>query len=145
MSSRRNPFSEIERMFERMSREIEEATSQWGGGELAPFGSGSDVAVDLVDEDDAFVVTIDVPGFERDEIDLRVSERTLWVRCERSEATDEEEESYLRRERRHRSVRRSIRLPSPVNAEEASAKLKNGILTVTVPKGASRRIDVEGG
>lgn len=135
-------------MIERLSREFEEAAGQWGGGELAPFGSGGDVAVDLVDEDDAFVVTVDVPGFERDEIDLRVSEGTLWIECERSEATDEEEESYLRRERRHQSVRRSVRLPAPVKPDEVSAKLKNGILTVTVPKAEpeseSHRIEIEG-
>ena len=148
MSSRRNPFEEIERAFERMSRELEDAASQWGAGALEPFGSQSDVAIDLVDEEDAFVVTIDVPGFERDEIDLRLADRTLWIECDRDESTEAAEESYLRQERRHQSVRRSIRLPAPVEPEEVSAKLKNGILTVTVPKAepkdGSRQIDIEG-
>jgi HSP20 family protein len=148
MSSRRNPFEELERMFERMSREFEDAAGQWGEGDWSPLGGREEVAVDLVDEDDEFVVTVDVPGFERDEIDLRVADQTLWIHCERSEAADEEEENYLRQERRHRSVRRSIRLPAPVKKEEVSAKLRNGILTVTVPKAepreGARQIDIEG-
>lgn len=135
-------------MFERMSREFEDVAGQWGEGDRGMLRSRSDVAIDLVDEGDAFVVTVDVPGFERDEIDLYVADETLWIDCERSDATDEEEESYLRRERRHASVRRSVGLPAPVEPDEVSAKLRNGILTVTVPKeepdDGSTRIDIEG-
>lgn len=135
-------------MFERMSRELEDAASQWGEGGRGPLGTKSDVAIDLVDEGDAFVVTIDVPGFERDEIDLRVADGTLWVECERSDATDVDAEEYLRRERRHASVRRSVGLPAPVEPEEVSAKLRNGILTVRIPKAESgeesKRIEIEG-
>jgi len=148
MSSRRNPFFDLERMFDRLSREFEEATSQWGEGDWALFETRGEAAVDLVDEDDAFVVTIDVPGFERDEIDLRVTEGTLWIQCERSSEEEEEGDTYLRRERSHASMRRSIRLPAPVDAEDVTAKLKNGILTVTVPKAEpieeSNRIEIEG-
>lgn len=135
-------------MFERMSREFEDVAGQWGESDRGMLSTRSDVAIDLVDEGDAFVVTVDVPGFERDEIDLYVADETLWIECERSDATDEEEESYLRRERRHASVRRSVGLPAPVEPDEVSAKLRNGILTVTVPKAepddGSKRIDIEG-
>ena len=136
-------------MFERMSREIEDAASQLGEGGRGPLGARSDVAVDLVDEGDVFVVTMDVPGFERDEIDLRVVDGTLWVDCERSDARAEDEEDYLKRERRSASVRRSIGLPAPVEADDVSAKLRNGILTVRLPKvesgSGSEQIEIEGG
>ena len=148
MSGRRNPFEEIERVFERMSRELEDVAGELGRGERGPLGGGSDVAVDLVDEGDVYVVTMDVPGYEQDEIDLRVADGTLWVDCERSDATEEDEEDYLRRERRRASVRRSIGLPGPVEADDVSAKLRNGILTVRLPKvesgAGSDRIEIEG-
>ena len=135
-------------MFDRMSRQFEDVAGQWGGGEGAPLWSRGDVAVDLLDDGDAFVVTIDVPGFDRDDVDLRVSDQTLWVEGDRSEATSEEEESYLRRERRHESMRRSIRLPEPVKPGEVTAKLRNGILTVTIPKAEPRegstKVEIEG-
>ena len=135
-------------MFERLSRELEDAAHQWGEGGWSPLETGKDVAIDLVDEGDAFVVTMDLPGFERDEIELRVADDTLWVDCERSDAREEDAEEYLKRERRHASVRRSVGLPAPVKSDEVSAKLRNGILTVTVPKAepeeASTRIDIEG-
>ena len=134
-------------MFDRLSREFEEATSQWGEGDWELFGSGRETAIDLVDEEDQFVVTIDVPGFERDDIDLRVADQTLWIDCERSAAEEEKGETYLRRERRHASMRRSVRLPAPVKPDEVTAKLKNGILTVTVPKAEpaseSKKIEID--
>ena len=135
-------------MFDRMSRQFEEATSQWGESDWELFGSRGEAAIDVLDEADAFVVTVDVPGFERDDIDLRVADQTLWIDCEKAEAEAEGDETYLRRERRHASMRRSVRLPAPVKPEEVTAKLKNGILTVTVPKAepasGSRKIEIEG-
>jgi len=134
MSSRPNPFDEMERLFDRMSRQFDDATRRWGEEDWGMFGGG-DLAVDLVDQDDAFVVTVDVPGFDRNELDLRVSDQTLWIEGEHREETDEgEEESYIRQERRHERMRRSIRLPAPVKPKAVKAKLRNGILTVTIPK-----------
>jgi HSP20 family protein len=148
MSSRSNPFEDPDRMFARMSRQFEEAARRWGDEDWGLFGAGGDLAIDLVDRDDAFVVTVDVPGFDRNEIDLRVSDQTLWIEGDRREEAGEEAESYLRRERRHESMRRSIRLPAAVKPSEVTAKLRNGILTVTIPKAEpaseSRKVEIEG-
>lgn len=133
-------------MFDRMSRQFDEATDRWGDEEWGLIRGGGDFAVDLMDRDDAFVVTVDMPGFEREDIDLRVSDQTLWIEGERSESSEEGSESYLHRERRRESVRRSVRLPAPVTPDEVEAKLRNGILTITVPKAEpaaeARRIDI---
>jgi HSP20 family protein len=136
MSSRSNPFEEMERFFERLTRQFDEASRMWETEE--PFGrltaAGSSPAVDLVEEDDSFVVTVDLPGFERDEVEIRVTDSTLSVEARHEEELDEESERYIRRERRHETIQRSIHLPDEIDTENVKARMKNGVLTVTLPK-----------
>lgn len=138
--SRRNPFEEIEEMFERMN-------DQFGQFDQMSTPATQSVSVDLADHDDEFEVTADLPGYDRENIDLSVAERTLRITAERDEETEAGDENYLRRERRRQSVSRSLSLPEPVAETEASATYTNGILTVTLPKATggedSRSIDIE--
>ena len=144
--SRRNPFDEIERMFERMNRQFSELSE---GSQLPQVASGPQtVSMDVAEHDDEYVVTADLPGYEKDDIDLSISDRTLRVSADRQEGTDEsdEEGTYLRRERRRQSVSRAITLPEEVAEDDASAAYNNGVLTVTLPKRSqssdSRSIDI---
>ncbi|PSP64924.1 heat-shock protein Hsp20 [Halobacteriales archaeon QH_8_64_26] len=144
--SRRNPFDEIERMFERMNRQFNELSE---GSQLpATTGGPQSVSMDVAEQDDEYVVTADLPGYEKADIDLSISERTLRVGVDREESTDEsnEEGTYIRRERRRQSVSRTITLPEEVEEDEASAAYNNGVLTVTLPKrdrsSGSRSIDI---
>jgi HSP20 family protein len=76
-----------------MSRQFEDASNMWRGGE--PFAQWrseiESMAVDLVEHDDEFVVTVDLPGFERDEVDIPVTNHTLRIDAEREESVDETE------------------------------------------------------
>ena len=134
---RDDPFSEIEQLFDRMSRQFEGS----------PFAAAAGaVAVDVEERDDSFVVTADVPGFDKDDIDVTLAERTLRIRADSEEETEEAEGDYLRRERRATSAERSVTLPSAVEEEGISATYKNGVLTVTLPKRSGdggQRIEVE--
>lgn len=146
MSTRSNPFEELERLFDRLSRQFEDA-DWWGGGSPITWPAAtSSLAVDLVERDDAFVVTVDLPGFDRDEVDVDVTDHTLRIVAEHEEETEASEETYLRRERRQASQRRSVRLPAEVDPDAVEARMRNGVLTVTLPKGEvaeARRIEIE--
>lgn len=133
MSIRSNPFEEMERLVDRLSRRFEPSDDWWEGDE--PFSRWrEEMAVDLVERDDEFVVTVDLPGFEKEEVDVNVTDHTLRIEAEHDESVEEAEESYLRRERRESSQLRSIRLPDAVEPEAVSAKIRNGVLTVTLPR-----------
>ncbi|MFC7134750.1 MULTISPECIES: Hsp20/alpha crystallin family protein [Salinibaculum] len=135
MSSRSNPFDALEEMFDRMSREFENAARSWESGETFDISmAGESMALDLIDGDDAYTVEVDVPGFSRDEIDVRVTDDTLTIEAEHEHEAETESERYLRRERQHRSMRRSILLPDPVDADAVAATMSDGVLTVTIPK-----------
>jgi HSP20 family protein len=148
VSTRGNPFEELERFFERMNRQFGDVSP--GSGTREPFGqstSGAEpMAIDLVEHDEEFVVTVDLPGFERDDVDVRVTDHTLRIDAEHEERTDEDAEQYLRRERRHESASRSMRLPDAVETRGVTARMNNGVLTITLPKvegDTARTIDIE--
>lgn len=132
MSTRSNPFAELEEFFERMSRQFDVSSRMWGDDEWSEeFGA---MAMDLVDRDEEFVVTVDMPGYEREDVEIRVTDHTLRIEAEREEASEEEDERYLRQERRQASAQRSVRLPADVDKENVHARMTNGVLTVTLPK-----------
>ena len=142
--------TELDTFFDRMSRQFEELTRQFDG--TRTFRRNT--AVDLRDDPEAFVVAIDLPGFEKSDIEVTVANRDLRVDAERELARDTSEDEsvdgrYVRQERRTDSIHRSVRLPGDVrDDDDATATYNNGVLTVTLPKrtvedGESRRIDVE--
>ncbi|WP_435346680.1 Hsp20/alpha crystallin family protein [Haloarchaeobius sp. HRN-SO-5] len=148
MSTGSNPFEELERLFERMSRQYDEASQRWEQGDtFGRLSSGTrEMALDLVEHDDEYVMTVDVPGFSNDEVDVRISGQTLRIEAEHEEAVDEESDRYVRHERQHRSMERALELPDGVDRENVDARMRNGVLTVTLPKvetGESRRIEIE--
>lgn len=126
---RRNPFDELEELFERMSRQFE-------GGDW--YTGGKPISVDVADTGDTYELTADLPGYDRDDIELTLAEGSLTIEAVREEADEEREETpsvrYVRREREHAEISRTIRLPEPIDEEEAVARYRNGVLTVTLPK-----------
>lgn len=118
-----SPFEDLEELFNRMSREF--------GADL-PVSSG--VQVDLIDTDSEYEVVADVPGFEQEAIDVTFADGALQIRADSDVEYEDEEGEYLRRERRKRSLSRSIRVPGPVEEDSISAELSNGVLRVTLPK-----------
>ncbi len=151
--SNMTPFDDMNRAFDRMSR-------NFGRMDLSDFGRmnwgdfdgmrRSGIDVDVAEYDDEVVVVADLPGFDKEHIDLTVRDGVLSIGAERTTAHDEGDESgsYLRRERRAESLRRSISLPAAVIEDDASATYSNGVLTVSLPKltvddgSDSHRIDV---
>ena len=142
----RNPFDELERFFERMSQQFGES---WGGDFEMTSSMGSSMSIDVADHADEIVVTADLPGYSKEDIDVRLADNTLRINARKEEATEMggEEENFIRKERSQRSMSRSITLPEPVDEEGISAKYTNGVLTVTLPKthatGESRSINIE--
>ena len=127
-------------MFERMNQQLGQLNEM-------PVPGTQQLSVDLADREDAFEVTADLPGYDREDIDLSVADRTLRISAEHDDSTEAGDGDYLRRERRRRSVSRSLSLPEDVAEEEASATYTNGVLTVTLPKATghdeSRSIDID--
>jgi len=139
-----NYFSDFDDLFERM---IQDRSGVFGRYNRPGYdGDGADFAVDVAHHDDEIVVTADVPGFEKADFDISVDGDLLTIRAESESTSSVDEDAYVRRERHHQSMHRTIRLPAAVDGEDASATYRNGVLTVSIPVEADvdvRHIDVE--
>jgi HSP20 family protein len=138
MSRRSNPFDELERLIDRMSEQFE--------GNLGDL-AGTDVPLDVEDREDAFVVTADLPGYDRDDVEVELSDDRLHLRATRETVAEETGEHRVVRRERQTSVSRTVDLPGAVAEDEVSATYGGGVLTVTLPKagegGGGHRIDIE--
>ncbi|WP_049927211.1 Hsp20/alpha crystallin family protein [Halopiger goleimassiliensis] len=152
MPNRSDPFTDLRELFERAAQRLETAARTWeqdleNRSRLDLSVGPSKTSLDLVDEGDAFVVTVDVPGFEPDDVAVRLTGERLLLSGERDRTVDAADDRYLRREREVASFSRRLRLPEPVETDEIEASLEQGVLTVRLPKrklGAeSRRIEIE--
>jgi HSP20 family protein len=103
--------------------------------------------VDLYETPTTFVLTAELPGLSRDQIEIHAEDTRITIRGARVATPGREIpcEQYHRVERGHGSFSRAFALPESIDVDGITADLKDGVLTVTVPKAAnhgSRRIDV---
>ncbi|MBO8182559.1 MAG: Hsp20/alpha crystallin family protein [Archaeoglobus sp.] len=125
-----DPFEELRRMQERLSRMFEEFE--------VPYYSPT-MPVDVIDEKDEIRVIADLPGFDKNEIEVYVEDGTLVIKATRKEEIEEKKKNYIRQERRFGETYRRISLPVDVDVERIKAKYNNGILEVILPKAEKER------
>jgi len=95
--------------------------------------------VDVFEENDEIVIRADLPGFKKNEIQVRVLENAIDIKAEKKEEVEEKAEGFYKAERKYGKLRRIIPLPLPVDSESAKAKLENGVLEIRVKKKIKER------
>ena len=90
--------------------------------------------VDIREEDKQYLLTADIPGVNRKDIEITLEEGVLTVKGERNTESDASEQGYRRRERTHGTFMRQFTLPDTVNATSISATARDGVLEITIPK-----------
>ncbi len=98
-------------------------------------------SLDLSETDEDYLIEMEIPGMEPDDLDITLSENTLTVKGEKEQKETDEDRDYHRTERRYGTFTRQVHLPDSVNEEDVDAEYARGILRLTVPKAkqASRR------
>lgn len=100
--------------------------------------------VDVIDRDDEVVIKAELPGVDKKDIDVSVTNNTVIIKGHTSHEEKEEKGDYCRCEITRGSFQRTMALPSNVDEENAKASFKNGILKLRLPKvKKSRRNKVE--
>ena len=105
-------------------------------------------ALDISERKDAYLVTVELPGVEADDLQVTLEDGLLTIQGERHFAHDSSEQQFHRVERRYGVFRRSITLPAHVMAEGIEASADNGVLQILVPKmeeATPKRIQVRPG
>lgn len=130
-----NPFREFERMldtfFDRGAMPSRWEHPLWE--RFAAFEKGMP-KVDVIDRDAEVVVRAEAPGFEREELDVSVTDGAVTIKGDHREESKQEEGEYFRSEMSHGAFTRTVALPGEVDTDKAEASFKNGVLELTLPK-----------
>jgi HSP20 family protein len=105
-----------------------------------PFASESrwPPSADLHETDDEVVVTTEVPGLDRDDLNLTITPEGLTIRGEKREQKEDKRKDFFVGEYRYGSFVRTVPLPPGLDLDRAEARVKNGVLTVRFPKAGAR-------
>ncbi len=133
-------------------RDMEEFEKRFFSEPFGSFFSNGDIAefkTDITDEGDHYVLEADLPGFDKKDIHLDISDSTLTINAERHSEHEEEDKKkkYVRVERSYGKYSRQYDVSS-VNTEDIKAKYENGVLKLTLPKKQealpeSRHLEIE--
>lgn len=136
------PFEDMERMMERMFE-----GSLFPRGWMLPFRwerplwrevaapfEGRVPSVDVVDREDEVVVRAELPGVEKKDLDVSMSDGTVTIKASTKHEEKEEKGDYYRCEISQGSFVRTVTLPAEVDGSKAKAKFKDGLLELTLPK-----------
>ncbi len=140
MLQRRNHFSpfrelrQVQDNMDRMWRRFGSFNHEDDGG-IEAWAAPLDVVAD----GDDFVIRASMPGVSPENIQVSIEDNVLTIRGETASHFENTDGSYLMRERRSGSFRRSLRLPDSVDQDKAEPRYEHGVLTVSLPKAEAKR------
>jgi HSP20 family protein len=147
--------SEVDRLFEDFGRNFWRSPFGRPIFDIEPFGRhapewSTAPAVDIVEKDNAYEVTAELPGLDEKNIEVNVANGGLTIKGEKHEEKEEKRKGYHLQERRFGSFERSFRLPEGVDADKIEASFNKGVLLVKLPKKPearkpAKKIEVKGG
>lgn len=99
------------------------------------FSMGSwNPVVDVYDNDDSIVIKAELPGIDKEGIEIDVKDRVLTLKGERSSESEVKDDNYYRRERSFGKFERAFTLPADVDPDKIKADYKDGVLKIDIPK-----------
>jgi HSP20 family protein len=96
-------------------------------------------AMDLVEEDEHYVLSADLPGVDEKDVKVELEDGVLTISGERKSEYEDRKEGYHRIERASGSFSRSLTLPEGIDPESVEANFENGVLAVRIPKPEERK------
>ena len=100
-----------------------------------PRGIGAAApAIDVYEEKDEVVAKAELPGLEKNDIEVNVIDHQLTIKGEKKEEQETKEKNFYRAERAYGAFFRTVELPADVESDRAKASFKNGVLEIHIPK-----------
>jgi HSP20 family protein len=130
MLTRWDPFQEMITLRHAVDRLFDTTFGPSTNGQPVTWG----LALDVIEEDDEFLVKASVPGVNPDDLEITFNDNILTIKGESKAEEEVKEANYHLRERRYGSFSRSISLGTRVSADKIQASYENGVLTLRLPK-----------
>lgn len=129
-----NPTREISQLQRNIDRMFEDMLSPIGEREGAGALSRFTPAVDVEETDSHFVLSMDLPGVKKGDINVEVVDNQLLVSGERKEEREEKKKNRYLVERSYGTFRRAFTLPTSVDSSKVEAQFEDGVLKIAIPK-----------
>lgn len=129
-----SPFDEMERMFEGLmpSGFMRPFRGGWPFAEMAPEAKVP--AVDVIDREEDILLRAELPGVDKENIDISLSDNLVTIRGETRHEEKEDTDTYYRCEISRGVFSRTVSLPSDVDSDKTKASFKDGVLELVMPK-----------
>jgi len=129
-------WSEIDRMFDNFRTDFDELFWPWGQRTypVTAMTKRRTPPIDVADFGDRYEMHLEIPGIPKDDINIEVTQNTIEISAKHEETKEEKDKNWLRRERSSMSFYRSFELPEELKTDNIDAELKEGILTLKLPK-----------
>jgi HSP20 family protein len=133
------PFMDLTRRESEMDRMMDDFFGRsmrpwWPARWLRGDGEITAPVVDVYEEKDEVVVKAELPGLDKKDIEVNISDSELILKGEKKKEEKIDEENYYKCERSYGAFLRSVELPTDVQADKVKASFKNGILEIRLPK-----------
>jgi HSP20 family protein len=100
------------------------------------------VDIEVTDKD--VIARIELPGIDKNDIDLNITEDAVQVKAEKKKEAEIKKKGFYRQERSYTGFQRAFSLPVKVKPEDASAKLEKGVLEIVMPKAKPEKAEKKG-
>ncbi len=115
---------------------------------FAPDFGNRGMSTDIQETDEAYLMEIELPGYDKDNIEIELKDNLLTITAKKDEEFEEEKQNYIHKERKRGTFQRCFSIDQNVDPEIIEAEFKNGILNLKLPKkqkgnGDRRTIDIK--
>ena len=128
-----DPFRDLNTLQDRMNHLFEQANRGWRSDEPSATTAWSP-SVDIFETEGEIIVQAEVPGMDREDIELSLENNVLTLKGDRKFQKETKDENYRRIERSYGSFSRSFSIPAMVNEDKIRADYNEGVLSISLPK-----------
>ncbi|MCI5142415.1 MAG: Hsp20/alpha crystallin family protein [Candidatus Electrothrix sp. ATG1] len=134
---------EIDRLFDRTFRDFDFSSFKLDRPLLFTADRMFRPVTDLSSSDKEYTVTVEIPGAEKEDIKIEVSNNVMTIRGEKKQKKEEENKNHHQQERFYGSFQRVLSLPKDADQNNIKANFRQGVLTVTMPRKAMPKPDIQ--
>lgn len=149
-----SPYDSFMQLHREMDRLFDDAFRSFGMPTLGrrfdsafqPLLSAGDAFkpnTDVSGDDKQYEITLDLPGMKEEDISVELKDRVLTVKGEKESKSEDHDKKFYRVERHYGSFQRTLALPEDAAADDIAATMKDGVLTLTIPRMALPKADVK--
>jgi len=129
-----DPIGELDRIRREIDEMFDPTASRFFSPDRGIFDREVSPALDVVERENDFLVSVDLPGVDEKDLDITVANNVLTLKGEKKDSRESKEGKVYRKESWEGSFQRTVSLPAGISVDKISARMHDGVLEVTVPK-----------